>query len=202
VASAPVVSTRLGQKEGTACRTDTDTRRDFLKLSGLGLGGAALASCGRAASVVKVTAVPPPSGQQGAPAPTLAPTEAPIPVGPLAAGETADTVLVNGNIVTMDAQRSKVKALAIKDGLIRLVGDEQPARAAVGGSSQIIDLHGRTVTPGIIDAHCHVSSCGLLGTVYVDISWPGINTVEQMQAKMAEKINQTPAVNGCWAEDG
>ena len=176
------------------------TRRDFLKLSGVGLGGATLAACERAANVVKVTAVPPPAGQQAAAAPTLIPTEAATPVGPLAAGETADTILVNGNILTMDAQRSKVKALAIKDGLIRLVGDEQAAQAAVGGSSQIIDLHGRTVTPGLIDAHCHVSSCGLLGTIYVDISWPGISTVEQMQARMAEKINQTP--RGEWVLGG
>lgn len=162
------------------------TRRDFLRLTGIGLGGATLASCNRSTKV-DVTAVPPPTAG-GA----IAPTTAPTPVPPLAAGEMADVVLVNGNIITMDAQRSKVKALAIKDGLIRLAGDEQAARAAVGGSTQLIDLRGRTVTPGIIDAHCHVSSCGLLGTVYVDISWPGINTVAQMQARMKEKINQTP----------
>ena len=63
----------------------------------------------------------------------------------------------------------------------------------VGGSTQIIDLRGRTVTPGLIDAHCHLSACGLLGTVYVDISWPAVNTIEQMQAKVAERIAETPA---------
>jgi len=155
------------------------TRRDFLKLSGVGLGGATLASCQRATKV-EVTAVPPPAG-------SAAP-----PVAPLAPGEAADAVLVNGNIVTMDAQRSKAKALAIKDGLIRLVGDEKDARAVVGGTTQLIDLHGRTVTPGLIDAHCHLGAAGLLGTVYVDISWPAIDTIEQMQAKVAERIAKTP----------
>ena len=154
-------------------------RRDFLKLSGVGLAGATLASCERAANTVKVTAIPPASA-------------ATTPLPPLAPGETADAVLVNGNIVTMDAQRSKAKALAIKDGLIRLVGDEPAARAVVGGSSQIIDLQGRTVTPGLIDAHCHLSACGLLGTAYLDVSWPAVNTVEQLQAKVAEKIAGAP----------
>jgi predicted amidohydrolase YtcJ len=149
-------------------------RRDFLRLGGLGLGGAALASCERAAKAVKVTAAPP--------------AAAASPLPPLAAGESADTVLVNGNILTMDAQRSKFKTLAIKDGLIRLVGDEQAARAAVGGATQLIDLRGRTVTPGMIDAHCHLSACGLLGTAYLDVSWPVITTIEQLQAKVAEKI--------------
>ena len=48
------------------------------------------------------------------------------------------------------------------------------------------------MTPGLIDAHCHLSACGLLGTVYVDVSWPAINTIEQMNAKLAEKVAATP----------
>ncbi|MFH1185177.1 MAG: amidohydrolase family protein [Chloroflexota bacterium] len=107
-------------------------------------------------------------------------------------GEFADAVLINGNIITMDAQRSRARALTIKDGLIHLVGDEQAARAAIGGSSQIIDLHGRTVTPGLIDAHCHLSICGMVGTVFVDVNWPAVSTIEQMQARVAERIAATP----------
>jgi predicted amidohydrolase YtcJ len=155
-------------------------RRDFLKLGGLGIGGATLASCERRTRAIEVTAVPPPAGQPAQPVPTLGP------------GEAADTVLTNGNIVTMDAARSTAKTLAVKDGLILFAGDEASARAATGGTTQIIDLHGRTVTPGLIDAHCHLSACGLIGTAYVDVNWPGVSTVEQMQANLAERIAQTP----------
>jgi hypothetical protein len=130
--------------------------------------------------VVEVTAVPPAAGSAAPPVP------------PLAAGEEADSVLVNANIVTMDARRSKAKALAIKDGLIRLVGDEKAARAVVGGATQLIDVRGRTVTPGLIDAHCHLSACGLLGTTYVDINWPAVSTIAQMQSKVAERVARTP----------
>jgi len=154
------------------------TRRDFLKLSGVALGGASLA-CGGGSKLLELTAVPTP----------VSPTQ-PIPT--LAAGEVADTILVNGNIVTMDAKRTAVKALAVKNGIILFVGDDQAVRSMAGDSTQVIDLGGRTVTPGLIDAHCHLSACGLLGTAYVDISWPAVNTVEQMQAKVAEKVASTP----------
>jgi predicted amidohydrolase YtcJ len=154
-------------------------RRDFLKLAEIGVGGAALAACERAAKTIRVTAVPP--------APTTVPT-----VATLAPGESADSVFVNGNIVTMDAMRSKAKALAVKNGLVVLVGGEDDARAAVGGATELVDLRGRTVTPGLNDAHCHLGACGLLGTAYLDVSWPAINTIEQLQAKVAEKVASTP----------
>jgi len=163
-----------------SCR-HTVNRRDFLRLAGLGLGGATLAACERQTGSVQLTAVPPPAAT------------APLPTPTFGVSEGADAVLVNGNIVTMDARRSKATALAIKNGLISLVGDEQAARAVVGGSSQIIDLAGRTVTPGLIDAHCHLSICGMLGTVFVDVNWPAVSTIEQMQARVAERIAATPA---------
>jgi predicted amidohydrolase YtcJ len=155
------------------------TRRDFLKLSGVALGGATLA-CGGGSKLLELTAVPTPVNSTVQPPPTLA------------TGEFADTILVNGNIVTMDAKRTAVKALAIKNGLILLAGDDQVVRNMAGDSSKVIDLNGRTVTPGLIDAHCHLSACGLLGTAYVDVSWPAINTIEQMQAKLVERIAKTP----------
>ena len=155
------------------------TRRDFLKLSGIALGGASLA-CGGGSKLLELTAVPTPVGPAVQPIPTLA------------AGEIADTILVNGNIVMMDAQRTTAKALAVKDGNILFVGDDQAVRNMAGEGSQVIDLGGRTVTPGLIDAHCHLSACGLLGTAYLDVSWPAVFTIEEMQAKVAEWIAKTP----------
>ncbi len=155
------------------------TRRDFLKISGVALGGASLA-CGGGSNLVKLTAVP-----------TVAQPAAP-PVPTLAAGEFADTILVNGNIVMMDAKRNIAQALAVKEGIIVLAGDDQAVRSMAGDRSQVIDLGGRTVTPGLIDAHCHLSACGLLGTAYVDISWPAVFTVSDMQAKLVEQIAKTP----------
>lgn len=155
------------------------TRRDFIKLSGVALSGATLA-CGGGSKLLELTAVPTPVGGAAQPLPSLAP------------GEFADTILVNGDIVTMDSSGTTAKALAIKGGRILSVGDDQAVRDLAGESTQIIELGGRTVTPGLIDAHCHLSACGLLGTAYVDINPPGVSTIPEMQAKIAERIASTP----------
>jgi predicted amidohydrolase YtcJ len=177
------------------------TRRDFLLLGGAALGGAVVA-CGGNARVLEITAVPTPANARApapTPAPAATPTAAPVAASPAAPptpvpapGPAADTILVNGNIVLMDPKRAAAQALAIKDGLIMQVGDEQAVRGLAGESSQVIDLRGRTVTPGLIDAHCHLSACGLLGTVYADINWPAVKTIPEMQAVVAEWVAKTP----------
>lgn len=154
------------------------TRRDFLKLGGAALGGAALVSCNLRSEQIDLTAVPGTGNQP--PGVTLAP------------GETADTILVNGNIVTLDGARSIVQALAIKNGVIVHAGDDATVRAMAGANTQVIDCGGRTVTPGMNDSHCHLSACGQLGTVYVDLSWPAVFTLADMQAKFAERMASTP----------
>ena len=75
-------------------------------------------------------------------------------------------------------------------------------RSLAGEKTQVIDLGGRTVTPGLIDAHCHLSACGLLGTAYVDVSWPAVFTIEDMQAKLAERIAITPPRASGWSVRG
>lgn len=154
-------------------------RRDFLKISGAALGGVGLA-CGGGAKLVELTAVPT-TGTTSTTIPTMAP------------GEFADIILVNGNIVTIDPNRTIAKALAIKDGIIRLVGDDAAVRNLAGDSTQVIDLTGRTATPGLIDAHCHLNACGLVGTTYVDCSWPTVFTISDMQTKISERITTTPS---------
>ncbi len=156
------------------------TRREFLKLSGMALGGIGLA-CGSGSKLIELTTVPSAVKASGLPAAAVAP------------GTLADAILVNGNVVTMDDKRTTAKALAVKDGLILSVGDEQEIRKLAGDNTKVVDLSGRTVTPGLIDAHCHLSTCGLLGTAYVDLSWPAVYTVKDMQDKFAERISKTPA---------
>jgi len=69
--------------------------------------------------------------------------------------EPADTILVHGKFITVDANDSIAKAVAIRAGKIQAVGDEGSVMRHAAASTRIIDLHGRTVTPGLIDAHLH-----------------------------------------------
>jgi predicted amidohydrolase YtcJ len=67
----------------------------------------------------------------------------------------AQTVLVGGRILTMDADARVVSALAIHDGKILAVGTDEQIRQLADGRTVVVELDGRTVIPGIIAAHCH-----------------------------------------------
>ena len=74
----------------------------------------------------------------------------------LMAQESADTVYVNGNVYTVDPVFSTASAFAIKDGSFIYVGDEAGVREHVGPQTFVVDLDGKTVIPGLHDAHIHI----------------------------------------------
>jgi predicted amidohydrolase YtcJ len=67
----------------------------------------------------------------------------------------ADLVLRGGRIATMDPARSWASALAVREGRIVAVGPDRVTDDLVGPRTRVIDLRGRTVTPGFQDAHVH-----------------------------------------------
>jgi len=67
----------------------------------------------------------------------------------------ADLVLLHGKIHTEDARRSVVEAMALRGNGIVAVGTDEAIAAFIGPSTQQVDLAGRVVLPGIIDAHTH-----------------------------------------------
>ncbi len=69
--------------------------------------------------------------------------------------ESGDLILINGKIITVDANDSIAPALAIHDGKIVAVGTNEEIRKRSPQNARVIDLHGRTATPGLIDSHCH-----------------------------------------------
>src|SRR5215207_8993378 len=71
-----------------------------------------------------------------------------------------DLLLVNGRIRTMDVANPAVSAVAIRMGRVAYAGDDAGAKAAATPGSPVIDLAGRTATPGLNDAHAHPMSVG------------------------------------------
>ncbi len=67
----------------------------------------------------------------------------------------ADLILHNGKVVTVDARSSVGQALAMRGDRILLVGTNADALKTKGGRTQLIDLQGKTVLPGLIDSHVH-----------------------------------------------
>lgn len=74
---------------------------------------------------------------------------------------TGDIVLVNGGVITADPARPRAGAVAIRDGRIAAVGADDEALAHRAPGAEVVDLRGRTVTPGFNDAHCHPMQVGL-----------------------------------------
>ncbi len=72
----------------------------------------------------------------------------------------AEVILWGGNILTMDPRRPKAQAVAIKSGRFLKVGRDAEIKALAGGKTKTIALQGRTVTPGFIDSHQHLSQEG------------------------------------------
>jgi predicted amidohydrolase YtcJ len=78
------------------------------------------------------------------------------PVPPAPVHELAELVLRGGDVHTMDAARPRASAVAIRAGVIAAVGSDDEIAAWIGPSTEVVELAGRSVTPGLVDAHCHV----------------------------------------------
>lgn len=76
------------------------------------------------------------------------------------AARTADTIYIGGPIVTMDDGHPTAEAVAVQGGRVLLVGSRTEVMAIRGASTRVVDLGGRTLLPGFVDAHGHVSMVG------------------------------------------
>jgi hypothetical protein len=74
--------------------------------------------------------------------------------------EEVDLIILNANVYTVDAEFTTAEAFAVRDGKFFAVGSNEEIRD-IYTADQIIDADGRTITPGLIDAHCHFYGLGL-----------------------------------------
>ncbi|TDD91496.1 amidohydrolase [Actinomadura rubrisoli] len=97
----------------------------------------------------------------------------------------ADLVLLGGNVLTLDEESRTATAVAVSGDRILAVGGDGDVRALAGPSTTVIDLAGRTVLPGINDAHLHLAMFGLAGPPYsADLN--GIASLEDLRGALAE----------------
>src|SRR5205085_3636126 len=77
------------------------------------------------------------------------------------AAEIPDTIYYNGHIITLSAAQPTAQAVAIKGNRFLLAGSDAEVRKTAGPSTTQVDLHGRTVLPGLEDSHTHPISAAL-----------------------------------------
>ncbi|MCD4684816.1 MAG: amidohydrolase, partial [Anaerolineae bacterium] len=114
----------------------------------------------------------------------------------------ADQLLLNGQIYTLDTAQPQVRALAIFRGRILALGDDDAIRVLAGPHTQIVNLDGRPVIPGLTDAHIHWSHVAQsLKRVDVFEVPTKAEALERVAARAREIAQGVWIVGGGWAQD-
>ncbi|RZS97298.1 amidohydrolase [Cecembia calidifontis] len=99
------------------------------------------------------------------------------------ADKNADQVYLNGIIYTVDDSNPQVEAVAVKDGLILAVGSSEEIQQYIGKQTEVIDLKGKTMTPGFIESHGHLMGIGY-NKLEIDLMY--VQTYDELIEKVAE----------------
>ena len=93
-------------------------------------------------------------------------------------------IYVNGTVLTMDSENRTAEAVSVRDGVIEAVGGSEAMLAKANDETLVVDLRGRTLMPGFVDAHGHFPGSGQ--TVFsVDLNSPPIGDVTDMKQLLA-----------------
>jgi len=104
--------------------------------------------------------------------------------------EKPELILHNGNMVTVNLREPRARAVAISRGRILAVGSDADVLHLGAAHSKKIDLGGKTVLPGFIDAHSHPAMAGVMHLRMGDCDLRSISTI---QAALRERAAKTPA---------
>ena len=108
----------------------------------------------------------------------------------------ATSIYINGQIVSVDDNVGTVEAIAVKDGLIVALGCNSVIESYQGKDTKLIDLQGKTLLPGFVDAHSHLSGVAIQAISANLLPAPDgpVNNIAQMQQTLRDYIEQSPVV--------
>lgn len=100
----------------------------------------------------------------------------------------ADLIIINGTVATLDTANTIAEAIAIKDGKILFVGTNSEVNSYKGDSTKVIDAGGNFVMPGFIDSHAHFLGLGKSKQI---LDLKGTNNFDEVVAAVAEAAENT-----------
>lgn len=100
-----------------------------------------------------------------------------------------DLAIFDANIITMDPARPRAEAVAIKNGRFVAVGSSKEVRALITRGTQTMSLRGKTILPGLIDAHAHVAQSGREVYLTLDL---GLTTVAAIKKAIKDEAARKP----------
>jgi predicted amidohydrolase YtcJ len=104
-----------------------------------------------------------------------------------------DLILYNANVITVDSRQPRARAIAVSGGRFLATGSDDEVTPLATGRTKKIDLEGKTVLPGFIDAHSHPSGAGRSHLRRVDCD---LRSIAEIQAAIRERAAKTP--RGQW----
>lgn len=107
--------------------------------------------------------------------------------------DTADTIFINGIVYTVDDVNTQIQAVAVKNGMITAVGETSTIQKLKGENTKVVDLQGKTMTPGFIESHGHLMGVGY-NKLELDLMY--VKTYDELVAKVAEAVEK--AAPGDW----
>jgi predicted amidohydrolase YtcJ len=104
--------------------------------------------------------------------------------------EIAESIFINGNIYTENDRAPRAEAVAVKAGRVVFVGSNAAVKKEYQSpETRVVDLQGRTVLPGMTDAHCHIFG---IGAREMNLNLEDTTSLEDFLAKVKERVRQTP----------
>jgi predicted amidohydrolase YtcJ len=111
-----------------------------------------------------------------------------------ASAQPPDAVLLDGKILTVDAQFSIAQALAVRDGKVLALGRTAEIRRLAGPATRVVNLGGRTVIPGLIDSHLHAIRAAL--SFSTEVNWIGAPSLAVALQRISAAARDMPP--GAW----
>jgi predicted amidohydrolase YtcJ len=110
----------------------------------------------------------------------------------------ADLLFVNGRVLTIDSSDRVAQAVGIAGNRIVAVGTNADVERMAAPNARRIDLQGRTMTPGLLDAHVHFADGGADRLFVIDLSYPNAKNIPDVAA--AIKTKAAASKNDAWIE--
>ncbi|MBB3769891.1 hypothetical protein FHS55_000477 [Angulomicrobium tetraedrale] len=104
---------------------------------------------------------------------------------------TADLILLNAKVTTLDRANPQAEAVAVHAGRILLAGPAAEVMAHAGPTTRVIDAGGRRVIPGLIDSHMHIIRGGL--NYNMELRWDGVRSLAHAMEMLRRQVDNTPA---------
>jgi len=100
--------------------------------------------------------------------------------------EQADTIYINGSIITIDDQNPTSETVATRNGLIHSLGSNKDIQKLKGAKTKVVDLKSKTMVPGFIDAHSHFAGVGTQAIVANLLPAPDglVNNIKDLQKEL------------------